>query len=434
VLGPLGQAAAAASPEADAAGAAAERKVALEAARLATTQSVHEANSQLLLRQHLYDATYMDFMLQLLRCAHGSCASTELPAAPPRPITAAHGGDARPLDAAPPLAQFENVASSEAAAAVQLQLQLCARFFFGHLIRLKESLQEPHLAAWTSALETTTHVVRPAAVWLLHALLAPAPAPPAEGGGAEPAPPPPPRWLLGALFECRCAAARKAATTLVCAMVASILEAELHAAHAAGGAAAVYAAMGEGGGHVGCFLRLLLRHGLARAATHPADAAPLLVLLRQLVQLPPPVGRWVAAHLSHHGALLALPAFLIGDSAAADQAELPAALAPYAFAQPQQPGCLASAGGEGPEALLEVLIKLVEAFDDRPLPAEACEVLVCAPFVRAAVACCGEESTAEALGRVLGRVCSEEAPLRRVVDGLLHALEEEPEPTAQARS
>ena len=158
------------------------------------------------------------------------------------------------------------------------------------------------------------------------------------------------------------------------------------------------------------------------------------MLLRQLVQLPPPVGRWVAAHLSHHGALLALPAFLIGDSAAADQAELPAALAPYAFAQPQQPGCLASAGGEGPEALLEVLIKLVEAFDDRPLPAEACEVLVCAPFVRAAVACCGEESTAEALGRVLGRVCSEEAPLRRVVDGLLHALEEEPEPTAQARS
>eukprot|EP00964_Phaeocystis_antarctica_P153050 scaffold121134_cov42-Phaeocystis_antarctica.AAC.1 len=102
-------------------------------------------------------------MLQLLRCAHGSCASTELPAAPPVPVAVAPGGDTRPLDAAPPLAQFENVASSEAAAAVQLQLQLCARFFFGHLIRLKESLQEPHLAAWTSALETTTHAVRPAA-------------------------------------------------------------------------------------------------------------------------------------------------------------------------------------------------------------------------------------------------------------------------------
>ena len=30
----------------------------------------------------------------------------------------------------------------------------------------------------------------------------------------------------------------------------------------------------------------------------------------------------------------------------------------------------------------------------------------------------------EVLGRVLGRVCSEEAPLRRVTDELLHALEE----------
>ena len=407
---------------------AAMQKAALEAARLATTQSVHEANSHLLLRQHLYDATYMDFMLQLLRCLPGQI-SAELPAAPP--VVAATPADPptemHPLDVAPLLAQFENVASSEAATAVQMQVQVCARFFFEHLIRLKTSLQEPHLAAWTSALETATHALLPAAVWLLHALLA-LPPPPVE---AKPAPP---RWLLGALFECRCAAAHKAVTTLVIALVANVLQAELHAAHAAGGPAAVYAAMGEGGGHVGCFLRLLLRHGLGRAATHPTDAPPFLVLLRQLVQLPPPVGRWVAAHMSHHGALLALPAFLIGDSIGAEQ--LSATLAPYAFARPQQPGCvsLAEASGEEPEALLEVLIKLVEAHEDQALPTTACEVLVSAPFVRAAVACCGEESTADALGRMLGRACSDEVPLRRVVAELLQGLREEPEPSAQAPS
>ena len=64
----------------------------------------------------------------------------------------------------------------------------------------------------------------PAAVWLLHAMLAPRPP---LGDDAEA--PPPPRWLLGALFDCPSAPARKAASTLVSALVAGILEAELQA-------------------------------------------------------------------------------------------------------------------------------------------------------------------------------------------------------------
>lgn len=105
-------------------------------------RSVTEENTKQLLRQHLYDPAYIDFLLQLLLIPTAeSEGSTRADAPlPPPPSTSDET-----WDLATELREL---------LAVQ-KVHLCSGFFFSFLLRLKEVLLEPHLngeRSWLTAI------------------------------------------------------------------------------------------------------------------------------------------------------------------------------------------------------------------------------------------------------------------------------------------
>lgn len=115
--------------------------------------SVREVNAELLLRQHLYDFTYIDFLHRLLE--------TESLASHPR-VDALLASD-ETLGLIDEGANGRgDVSGADADAAlsslVGQQVQLCSRFFFTSLVRLDSKLLEPHLTpkngtGWLTTLE-----------------------------------------------------------------------------------------------------------------------------------------------------------------------------------------------------------------------------------------------------------------------------------------
>ena len=233
-------------------------------ARVSAVASVHVANSRLLLRQHLYDPTYIGFLVDLVRLAFASPSAAELVASAaaeeasitPRALLhlsppPAELGDAWPLP--PPCASWLRVEL----------LRVACRFLFAHLLRLSASLLEPHAAGWAAAIEAGCRQSLPAALWTLHALVERRDTAGADAEGGEDVveataeaatgttaatgqmgpvgptqmatqlPPTAARdgsgggcWLLGALFDCQSSAARSAMVGLITRIVTSVAAAE----------------------------------------------------------------------------------------------------------------------------------------------------------------------------------------------------------------
>ena len=253
--------------------------------RVFSVMSVHEANSQMLIRKHLYDHTYISFLLSLLGVGatharrhaerdvssaqedeeRGVLASLPPPRSHPQPVT-------WPVQAA-------NVSWELSADVVSAQLplvQLCTAFLFEHLVRVHPTALEPHFASyrgWITSLEAACDDSLHAALWTLHTLLKPTPD--AGGGSAAGS------WLLGALFDCQSAMARTAIVGFVTHLVRRIAAAEVDVPVAANSEAPL------AGSHVAVFTRTLFSVGLPHATAYWADALPLCELVRNLVLFQP---------------------------------------------------------------------------------------------------------------------------------------------------
>ena len=180
-------------------------------------------------RQQLYDATYVDFLLQLAARLQGRAVLRAPAAAAAAVLYRFRRRRRRP----PPPPRPTRWAAARRASGCALQL--CAKFFFSQLLRVHDALLAPHLAPWLDALEEACGRSAPAAAWLLHALVAPRPPPPPAAGAAAAAhPAQPSRWLLGALFDCQSAAARGAVGQFCARLFRSVIEREIAAEADAG--------------------------------------------------------------------------------------------------------------------------------------------------------------------------------------------------------
>lgn len=233
----------------------------------AAAAAVVAANEALLLRQHLLSPTYANLMRELVRIADSS-------------------GDASatlPLDGA------------RTAPSLAL-VQLGASFFFGHLLRTSGELLLPYLIgydAWPRALARACAVHKPAAAWLLHAMVESRPyeephpstaavALPSDAGPPPVSERPPPCWLLDALFLCASPAAQDAVASFTTSLMLTVHAAE---ANTVRGTPPSATAVDEAGCvRTSDFLSALLTRGVDCAAAHWRHAAPLWALFSAVLR------------------------------------------------------------------------------------------------------------------------------------------------------